>query len=386
MYVQTRSSQAGSGLGTMPKVRSGGRVAQRPRSAVLDSTYPKLYMRPNIDNGGIVPATGPLCTCPDIWLAGSSPLQNFQTALATTNSYATSSPAQVTQGKPNYIYVRAMNGSTQNLSAAVQLYAPPCAVIQWPSKWAPYAVPTDIEHDPSQPAVYAAQMNNVAPGTIGVAQNTFVWANPAPPPEGSDHYCMISWLNTPDNPFPDVMSQLDISALVTNDLGFGWRNVSMVPGAQADLSMQTQLDIPSNLPPGSMQYFIVITPKGFSSSWTIEMSCSQTDAKGNQIQVALQNIPPAGQFLGANCQLAPGFSASLTFSLFSNGAPAPAAGAGIDVQVQYVPAKSELEEALSRNIIDMQMSRALQSAFRGELGGKPPIIVCRLGNDSMRTF
>src|SRR5262249_51439220 len=124
---------------------------------------------------------------------------------------------------------------------------------------------------------------------------------------------------------------------------------------------------------------------GFSTSWSIQMSCSQTDSKGNQIQVARQAIPAAGQFLGAYCQLAPGFSGSLTFSLFSNGSAAPAAGAGIDVQVQYVPAAHEVEEARGRGLGALPMSRALRSAFRGQLG-IDPIIAVRMGNDSLRTF
>lgn len=385
MYMRTKNALAGNGLGNMPRSQAGPRAVPHSQSFVLDTTFSGLYMRPNFDNGGTVPATGTPCTCPDIWVAGTSPIANFQTALATTNSYATSSQGNVQQGAPNYLYVRAMNGSSQIQSTSVQLYALPCAVIQWPSQWGDYAIPTDIEHDPSQPAVYASSMNNVAAGTIGVAQNAFVWANPPQPPAGSDHYCLISWLNTPANPFPNVFSQLDMAALITNNLGFGWRNIGMTSGAMPDVTMQTQLDIASNIPPGSLAYFIVITPFGFAPGWTIEMSCSQTDAKGNPIAVKLQNMPAFGQFIGANCNLDPGFSATLTFSLFSNGAPAPAKGSGIDVQVQYVPTNAELEEALLRGVIDVGMSHALRSAFRGQ-PGIGPIAVARLGNDSMRTF
>jgi hypothetical protein len=258
-------------------------------------------------------------------------------------------------------------------------------VLQWPSQWAQYAIPTDIGHDSSQPPIYAAAMNNVQPGAIGVAAQTFVWANPAPPPPGSDHYCFISWLNTPSNPFPDVMSALDLSALITNNLGFGWRNVGMVSGAQATVSMQTQLDIPSNIQPGSQEYFIIVTPTGFPPSWQIELDCSRTDDKGNQIAIARQNVSgQSGQFIGCYAYLTPGFSGTLTLSLYSDGNQ-PAPGAKVDVQVQYHPTTKELDRALCEGLVDAVMSRALASAFRGN-PGITPTAVCRMGADGLLTY
>lgn len=385
MLLKSKSSQPGNGLAYTPRQARGPRISPRPSAIELSTVFNGLYMRPNIDNGGVVPATGALCTCPDIWIAGTTPVANFQTALATTNSYATASPAQVQQGLPNYMYVRAQNGSASVQSASVQLYALPCAVIQWPASWQAYAVPTDIEHDPSLPPIYGAPMNNVQPGTIAVAANPFVWANPAPPPAGSDHYCFISWMNTPSNPFPSVFSPLDISALVTTNLGFGWRNVSMVAGTQATVAMQTQLDIPADILPGSQEYYVLLTPKGFPAGWQLTMSCSRADDKGNPIAVKQQNMPTqSGALIGCYAFLSPGFSGTLTVSLFSDGTAAPA-GSMIDVTAFYVPAASEMERAMRDGLIDLSVSRALTESLRGR-SNVNPFAVARLGSDSMRTF
>lgn len=383
MTTTSKSRPSISAFGMIPRATRGPRVSPAPRQAMLDTTFNGLYLRPNLDNVGTIPASGGLSSCPDIWVSPTT-VPNFQTALATTTSYATQSADTVQQGAPNNIYVRALNGSGTVQSASAQLYALPCAVIQWPSKWAANAIPTDIGHDPSQPAVYASAMNNVQPGTIGVAENPFVWVNPAPPPAGSDHYCFISWLNTQSNPFPDVFSQLDISALITTNLGFGWRNVSMVSGAQATVCMQTQLDIPVDISPGSLQYFIVVTPTNLPAGWQLQMDCSRADDKGHQIAVPRQNVPAQqGQFVGCYAFLSPGFSGTLTLSLYSDGSAAP--GAKLDVQVQYVPTTKELDRALREGLVDEAMSRALASAFRGMVG-IGPTAVCRMGADSVITY
>lgn len=384
MTTNITGRQAATALGRLAPGARGPRIGQAPRTVALDSTFNGLYLRPNLGSHGAVPAGGALSSSPDIWVGGTATVPNFQTALATTNSYASQSPGVVQQGLPNYIYVRALNGSASVQSASVRLFALPCGVLQWPSKWAQYAIPTDIEYTPPQSPVFDAPMNNVQPGAIGVAGQTFIWANPAPPPAGSDHYCFISWLDTPSNPFPDVMSSLDLSALIVNNLGFGWRNVSMVSGEQATVSMQTQLDIPADILPGSRQYFIIVTPRGFPPGWQIQMSCSRADDKGNQIAIARQSVSSQpGQFIGCYAYLSPGFSGTLTMSMFSDG-NAPAGRAGVDVQVQYVSAPKELDRALREGLIDVAMSRALASAFRGmpEVG---PIAVCPMGADSMLT-
>jgi hypothetical protein len=184
-----------------------------------DSIYPGIYLRPNYANRGTVPASNPLDACSDIWVAGTQRLANFQTVLATNASYAPGgSGITVQPGQTNYIYVRGANATGETLSTQVKLFVVPSNLLQWPSFWQEPTLPTDSD-TPSN----ASRINDLAPGTIGVAQHGFVWANPGSPPPGSTHYCLIAWLdNNGANPFPGAIIQLNIAALITNNLGFGW--------------------------------------------------------------------------------------------------------------------------------------------------------------------
>lgn len=375
------SSAHNVAIGYDPRYRFGPRATPRPLTslATTAATYNGVFMRPNLSSTGTVPAQGTLSSCPDIWIGGVNPVANYQTALATTSSYATQSGSTITPGTPNYIYVRGKNGATTTQSTGVQLYALPCAVIQWPSQWGQYAIPTDIAHDPSQPPVYLTNINNLATGAIGVAADTFVWSQPTPPPAGSDHYCLISWYNNPSNPFPNVFNQVDMSSLVTNDLGFGWRNVGMGSGTQPTGQMQTQLEIPQDMTPGSTQYSIQISTTGFPAGWKVSMSCSRTDDKGNTIGFPQQVVPISPKFIGVYAYLSPGFSSTLTLNFYSDGSPST--NGQVDVQVNYIASAAlDLEMALAANVIDFELSAALSSAFRGFGIGPTPTM--RLGSDS----
>lgn len=379
-----------------PAIVGHGRVLRGPSAlpAVdtqsLIATYNQgIYLRPNQSNTGTVPAGSPLCACPDIWIA-QTPVNG--SSLTTAASYATQSNASITQGTANYLYVRGKNGATVPTTTKVMLYGVPCAVIQWPSNWANFAIPTDQDHPDGTPPIYASSMVNLAPGSIGVAADTFVWANPQQPPAGSDHYCLITWLNNANNPFPDVFTQLDMSALVTNNLQFGWRNVSMQSAQSPTISITTQLTIPDDLSPGSREYSLLVTNLGFPANtdgtgWTLSLSCSRLDSKGTPISINNANMPAVNSFIGPKCWLEPGFSASVTVTLNRNNGPQAPSTAQLDITPTYFSdgTSRELDEALQRGLVDFGLSHALHSAYRGGEGAnirpRPAIL---LGADGLR--
>jgi hypothetical protein len=381
MLLKSKSSPA-IAIGYDPGVRLGTRPMPPPKfAAQAAATYSGIYCRPNLQNGGTIPASGPLCTCPDIWISGTRPIANFQTVLATSASYATASVDTIQQGQANYIYVRGMNGALLPLSTQVQLFASPAGIILWPALWKQRPIPTDIDYQPPNPPVYASNIDNLAAGAIGVAQNAFVWSDPEPPPPGSDHYCLISWMNNASNPFPDAPGPLELSHLIANNLGFGFRNVSLQSGSSPTVQLVTQIEIPVSVPPGSRQYYILIFPSGFPSGWQVSLSCSQTDTKGNPIAIPQQIIPPPpAKYLGIYAWLDPGFSATVTINCYQNGAE-PATNATLQMQVMYLAEPQEIKRALALGIIDFAMSRALESAFRGF--GIAPSPVCPLGFDTL---
>jgi hypothetical protein len=364
-----------------------------PLNVAATTNYNKgIYMRPNQGNQGTVPAGSPLCSCPDIWIAGSTPVANFQSALATAASYATQSIDSITQGSPNYLYVRGKNGTAIPRTTQVQLYGVPNAAIQWPGNWANFAIPTDIEFQDGTPPTYTSSIVNLAPGNIGVAANTFVWANPQPPTNGSSHYCLITWLNNDGNAFPDVLTQLDMSALVTNNLQFGWRNVAMVSAQSPTIQINTQLIIPDDVTPGSREYSLQVTNTGFApntgnNGWTFSLSCSQTDSKGNPISIVNTAMPGLNHFVGVRCWLEPGYNATLTINLYRNNGPVALPGASLDITPAYYSdgTVKETEEALQRGLVDFALSHALHSAYRGATNASiRPRPLVSLGADGLR--
>jgi len=166
-----------------------------PNFAPMAATFQGIYMRPNLSNGGAVPAAGPFCTCPDIWPAGTQPVPNFQTALATSQSYGSNPPDQITMNMDNYIYVRGLNGATANQTVTVALYYVPSGVIQWPSQWQNNVIKTDQGNT-------TANIANLAPGAVGVADQTFLWSNVQPPP--SEVMSQYAWYFCTTTPPPTL--------------------------------------------------------------------------------------------------------------------------------------------------------------------------------------
>lgn len=344
---------------------SGPRVMPAPRIAQATATFNGVYMRPSISNGGAVPAITPVCTSPDIWIAGTQPVGNFQTALATTASYQTESPSNVAENRDNYIYVRGMNGTSAAQSRSVQLYYAPSAIIQWPGQWQNNVIKTDQGNT-------AANITSLAAGQIGVADQTFLWPNVQPPPAGSDHYCLFAQFNDANNsnPFPDIFTQIDMAALIQNNLAWGWRNVTLVDGGQPTWQVEVPLTIAANMEPAV--YSLTVNPTGFLN-WTVSFTCSQADADGHPIVLAPTQIVQDGAAYGAPAfRLNPGFNAIVTVVMQSNGNPS-SPGAKVPLSCTYQTAPHEVDEVIRRGLVDWRLMAGLRRAF-GERIGPTPVL------------
>lgn len=348
-----------------PRAASGPRVMPAPRVALDTATFNGVYMRPNIANGGAIPALSPVCTSPDIWIGGTTPVGNFQTALATTASYQTESSSNITENSDNYIYVRGMNGTSATQTRSVQLYYSPNAVIQWPGEWQNNVIKTDQGNT-------TANITGLAPGQVGVADQTFLWPNVPPPSGASDHYCLFAQFNDAnnDNPFPDIFTQVDMAALVMNNLAWGWRNVTLVAGGQSTYQLEVPLTIPQNM--ATAVYSLLVNPTGFLN-WTVWFTCSQADADGNPIQLSPTTIVQNGASYGApSCRLAGGFNAIVTIYMQSNGNPS-SAGAKIPLTCTYQTAPHEVEHVIRHGLVDWRLMASMREAF-GERIGPTPVV------------
>ncbi len=169
-------------------------------------------MRPNFASGTNVPASDPLGTCVDIWTSTDPDPSNSLKAVLATPEYLNQASSSIALNAENYIYVRAFSTSPGTISAAVSLYLVPNNVIQFVAQWQPLS---------TQSGNATAAMANV-PNSFGVSEEAFVWPNAQPPPSPDVGYNLIAWINDGANPFPDSFEPIDISELITNNLGFGW--------------------------------------------------------------------------------------------------------------------------------------------------------------------
>jgi hypothetical protein len=326
----------------------GLRQAPAPRFVDATATFNGTYMRPNLDNGGTVPATGAICTSPDIWISGTQPLD--PSSLITAASYQASSGNNIAVADTNFIYVRGMNGAATPQTNTVQLYYAPSALIQWPSGWQLNVIPTDL-------GAPSTDIVNLALGAIGVAQNTFQWSNVQAPPAGSDHYCLFAQLNDAanSNPFPTPGSQVDMAALITNNLGWAWKNTVEVPGNQATFQYQMGFSVDLGQPTGL--YNVYVTPKGFHG-WSVSFQCSEVDMNGKQIAIPQTLITQDGQLSGVICQLEPGFNSTVTISMFQNGAPAGQPGDSIVVNGSFqTSAAADVDRAIAEGLVDRPLQQ-----------------------------
>jgi hypothetical protein len=156
------------------------------------------------------------------------------------------------------------------------------------------------------------------------------------------------------NPFPNVETALDMSALVMNNLGWGWRNVSMV-SADAQWSYTEPLEIPPEYP-STATYSIFIAPTGFVG-WDAELYASRTDANGNQIRLPRTKVTADGVLLGVSqAVLEPGFLTDMTVNMYSPDGRQVTPGASVPLSCNYVATpKAQLYEAVERGLVDWEL-------------------------------
>jgi hypothetical protein len=303
--------------------------------------FKKLYMRPNLQNSGDVPAESPLSFSPDIWLGGDKPVDDYKTALITDSSYAQASWDKVVVHKDNFIYVRAKNGGDQATTNDITLFYADGAVIQWPSTWINNVIGTDL--DPKG----KAQIVNLGPGQIGVGDRPFVWRD-VPPYHGNVHYCLIAQINDAQNsnPLPDIYHSIDMNNLVVRNLQFGWRNIATIDkGESVEMSYNTMLTVPKDIKDTTQKYLVYLEATDIPVGCKASFICSEPDSKGRKIELEPTEITSNRVILGrGDCILEPGFSGSVTVYLYNPQKKNIPIGAALTFEADYFANYSELEK------------------------------------------
>lgn len=310
------------------------------------SKFEKLYMRPNLDNQGTVPATDPLCWSPDIWVAGDTPISNYEKVLSSEKSYAVHTGKSLVYNKDNYIYVRGKNGSEILATNNVTLYWAEASVIQWPSKWQQNKIGTD--QGPND----KGSISNIKPNKIGVADRPFFWPSVRQPSDS--HYCLIAQFNDDhnSNPFPKVDTCLDMAKLVQKNLQWGWRNVTVCDNHEnVVFSYQASLNVDATISEKEKSYLLYLKPNADLVGYQVSFQCSQNDANGKKIEMKKTKVEQGGQILGCECVLKRGFTSTISAYLYNdNGTPMPY-GASFPFIARALVSVADLEAG---NALDLQ--------------------------------
>ncbi|KUZ80130.1 hypothetical protein [Burkholderia ubonensis] len=163
--------------------------------------------------------------CPDIILCGTTPPQD-PNAFTTAAGYATDYGAYVYLEQANYVYLRALNTTSGAATGAAWLYYSENDLVLWPSKWQKAAIQVGGMVMNNQPIAATAGNPQVC------VTGPFVWTPPNLP-QGSDHYCVVSWMDYPPHqdsswtPLSDIPQLSDLDDLVNfivQHPNMGWRN------------------------------------------------------------------------------------------------------------------------------------------------------------------
>jgi len=157
---------------------------------------------------------------------------------------------------------------------------------------------------------------------------------------------------------------LDLGALVQNNLGWGWKNVSYInPPSGAQFICSSQIYIDPTVPAPGNTYMIWTTPVKYVG-WRRQSSCRQRASKGQGITFGPSpvKVTQEGQVIGVLVTLNPGFSASLSLTMYSNG-NTPVSGANAQIICSYQTTTANVLEAHSRGLIDTALSEIVYESF-----------------------
>lgn len=341
----------------------GPRVRRPQRLIDVSGSFAGVCLRPHLGNGGTVPVSGPIGACPDIWIANGAPVADAQPLLASDLHYAHGSPCNVESATPNYIHVRGFNNTGSTQTRSVSLYHAPTSVIQWPALWMRNRLPT-ARGEASASLVVPAQ-------SVGVADQPFVWVDAPPLPSSNGHlghHALIAQLNdvANANPLPEIGRALDMAALVSQNLGWGCRNVSHVSAPTgSSLTCTTMLEVPAAIAAPGNTFLVWVSPRHFAG-WSVQFHCNQPDSDGKPFTLGPHPVPITAdlQIIGLMVTLEAGFEAPLSVTLHSNG-HRPPPGACLSLMCSYQVSGTHAEEAYARGLVDPVFMRAVTEGLRG---------------------
>lgn len=317
-----------------------------PAQASTASTFNGFYFRDNLASLGTVPAVSPFNQCPDI-IQSSVPVSNPGVTFSTIDSWQQAYPTEPTPGQ-NYYYLRGLNGALEAFDGSVQLYWTPSQLVLFPSSWKnnPLSTLNGREEVSMQADV----------GHIGVGAQPF-GLNTASQrlPNANSFYAFVSQ-NTA-SAIPTISSWLEMSQLLTQQLGFGFRNMVAFDPVAGPMLYRLGFDIPMSVGE-SATLQISVSVQGIPAGDTIGLITDCYTPEMKSIALLPTKTNGNGFVAGIQVDVDPGFNASIAIQYWNTSGKVPAAGSQITVTANYLIPQDKFEKALTLGVLDSRYAQA----------------------------
>lgn len=282
--------------------------------------YSDIFLRANLADTGSVPATGSLCTSPDIIPYGLAPVNDPVTFF--TNNYNQDVGQDLIANAQNYLYMRAKNLMNGPETGTLALYYSPASLLLYPSQWQNNQLKTSS--GASTVAVSAPSL-----GAVVVGADPFVWSPQMPSP--GDHFCLVGQVVTPSNPnpIPATGAISDFSTWVANNRGIGWRNVVVVDTGSPTIT--NSVAYAQGTEGGDM--YVAIQGKGIPAGAQVSFSCG-TPGPSPLINMAPYTATGTDFLVGIPTNIPANFSSNISYSYYANNTT-PLPGWSLTITVFY---------------------------------------------------
>ncbi|KAH9486056.1 hypothetical protein JR316_0000120 [Psilocybe cubensis] len=295
------------------------------------------WFRDDIGNINLFPRTTTLSHSPDIQPVGTVPRSDSQTILGGSNAnidWCDANAVAVSEGAPNYIYLRGNCTLGSNYVTEFRLFCVPNALLLYPSNYSQFSV-TDFDDD-GDPFVATRTITSTSANSFNVILTAFDLLNPLPPPSGSDHYCLIAESRNPTaaNPDPDwphedtgaFASAAGFDTWIAGSPDVCWRNITYRAGG-AQMICTAICEIPAGVYPSSAEWTLEVDAENapVGSAWAL--TGSGPSIPGVSIGFAQTTITATNESQGCHFTGLPssGYTFSIVLQWFSEG-HAPGAG------------------------------------------------------------
>ena len=326
-------------------------------------------------------------SCPDLILMGLQPAQD-PTVFTTPTGYATDYGSTVYAQNPpvqNFVYLRALNTGAASPQAPVTgrawFYWVESDLALWPMNW--NATLITVAGNPANYQDLSATSNN----QVVIPNLPFLWG--PPPPVSGQHYCVISWIESPpsqqpQNPVLSIGTLGTFDALVNfvlSNPNMGWRNTADV-SAQLTWSYSTNITGPTQ--PGA--FWVGVQCTNMPTDGQIGFSIPGPNPSIPPIISNMGPITNPNMYNSVMINNWPGNSQSSITVDYKQGATAPPKGANVIVTLM-VPKPGMSEETFARavehgRVFDIQREWLIefQRDLYCEFGES--ITVCVIGSQS----